>query len=66
MKLYSKCNFNNCNKKILSVSSKCKCNNNYCPIHKFNHICSHNYHEEHKNKLKNNNPVIQKPKLIHI
>lgn len=48
-----------CNKKISildEITCKCKCNNNYCNIHKYPeiHKCSYNYVKENQNILEKN------------
>ena len=44
----------------------CKCNNIYCPVHRNDHSCTYNYYKEHQKKLKKENPIIIKEKMIKI
>ena len=54
-----------CNKKLPIFAIKCKCNKNYCSIHRYpnEHDCKYDYQSEFKNQLRNNNKKIKTLKV---
>lgn len=60
-----KCNI--CNKKIKSLLPlKCKCENYYCTIHKYEHICNFDHKKQFQSRLKKLNPIVKHDKLERI
>jgi len=57
-----------CNKKLGIGGFLCKCNNKYCSKHRysFEHNCMFNHKQHEKDKIKKNNPKIEKEKFERI
>jgi hypothetical protein len=54
-----------CNKKLPIFVIKCKCNKNYCSIHRYSgeHNCTYDYQSEFKKELTKNNKKIKVMKV---
>ena len=54
-----------CRKKINLTHILCKCNNYYCMKHRYadKHNCEFDYHKEHRDKIKLENPIIKRIKM---
>ena len=54
-----------CNKKLPIFVIKCKCNKNYCSIHRYSseHNCTYDYQTEFKKELTKNNKKIKVMKV---
>lgn len=63
-KLYQRCTI--CKRKVMAISSQCKCEKYVCPKHKNEHGCSFDYHKKAKEHLRKQNPVIVGNKIIEI
>ena len=62
--MYTSCCYNKCKKKrILVITSMCKCEQAFCRKHRLKHDCSFDYIAEHKQKLKEKCPLVQKAKI---
>ena len=57
-----------CKKKLKITAIKCKCNNYFCKIHKYenNHNCTFDYKSQHKDILEKCMPIIQFNKINNI
>ena len=63
----SKCNLEECKKKLLLTDFKCKCSNTYCSKHRLpeTHMCTYDYKTSGRNLLdKQNQPCIAKKILV--
>lgn len=51
-----RCSKEGCKKKLPIVSYPCKCNHNFCDLHKYpeEHTCSFDYFQENQKKMQNN------------
>lgn len=61
--MYTICYNNKCKKKILVITSLCKCEKAFCRKHRHHHDCNFDYLAEHKEKLILSCPLVQKSKL---
>lgn len=63
-----KCQKDNCNKKVLSKLIKCKCDKTFCKKHRYydTHECTHDFKNEYKNKLTDENKKCAPEKLTKI
>lgn len=63
-----RCCEKDCKKKLGTIKFTCHCKLNFCSKHRLpeNHNCQFDYVSEGKKKLKENNPVVVKPKVIQI
>ena len=54
-----------CNKKYGLISFKCKCGKIFCINHRYTdlHLCEFDHKLYEREKLKNNNPKIEKDKI---
>lgn len=58
-----RCQYKECKRKIINI--ECKCGKLFCRQHRlpFDHECQFNYKNEHKNKIKIQNPKIINKKI---
>lgn len=61
----TRCNKDECNKKLGLLPFVCKCGLNFCGVHRYSdkHDCKFNYQEEYKKQLEKNNQKIVSDKI---
>lgn len=54
-----------CNRKVGLVQTQCKCGYVYCPKHRHSeaHNCSFDYHQQQKDRLTKDNPLVEHNKM---
>ncbi len=64
----SKCNLEECNKKLQLTDFKCKCNNIYCSKHRLpeTHSCNYDYKTSGRDLLNKQNQPFIANKFLHL
>ena len=52
-----------CRRRVMTITSRCRCEQIICSDHTFSHNCSYDYRSEHQKKLVKTLPVICASKL---
>lgn len=65
-RMYQRCTV--CKRRVIAASSQCKCKKYVCPKHKGVdlHSCSFDYRKMAQQKLRKQNPLVVKNKVIRI